>query len=58
MNFYLLKLLSPCTFTRLMGLVFFFFCFKSLIILELDLLCGRDCASAEKQGPFHNRNSK
>lgn len=28
-----------------------FFCFKRLIILELDLLCGRDCASAEQQEP-------
>lgn len=26
-----------------------FFFFKSLVILELDLLWGRDCASAEQE---------
>lgn len=30
----------------------FFFCFKSLIVLELDLLCGKNYISAEEQGHY------
>lgn len=44
-----LKELSPMYPYLSVRFSFFFYCFKSLIVLELDLLCSKDYTSPEEQ---------